>query len=407
MDILKLKDERHILSSKAEELIDLAKVEKRKLTDEESESFQNYTTQISQMSNEIALAESRGLQSNKEFTQVESIEVKSMKKFSLLRAIENRSNGIGLDEDMLKVVEAGKLEMRKSGQSYSGDIVLPLEYRSNILAGTATQGQETVSEQKMTILEPLRAAMVLVAAGANFITGLTGDVSIPTYAGTSALWKGEIESADDGAGAFAEINLSPKRLTTYINVSKQFLTQDSVNAEELLMRDIVNSVASKLEATILGKADVSPNMPGGLFFTAPTIAGVASFANMVALETAVDSSNALVSNMKYITNPAGRGILKSTVKAAGQPIYILENGEVNGYPVLVTNNVASGLQVGANENGIVFGNFNDLVIAQWGGFDITIDPYSLAKTAQVQITITAYFDAKVRRAASFKTGSLK
>ena len=406
MDILKLKDERCILSSKAEELIDLAKVEKRKLTEDETATFQDYTTQISQMSNEIMLAESRGLQSNKEFKQVESIELKSMKKFSLLKAIENRSNGIGLDEDMLKVVEAGKLEMRKSGLSFSGDIVLPVEYRADIVAGTATAGQEVVAEQKMAILEPLRAALTLVSAGANFLTGLTGDVSIPTYGGTSAAWKGEVVSADDGAGAFAEVNLAPKRLTAYIDISKQFLNQDSAAAESMLMSDIVNAVAGKLEETILGKADVSATQPGGLFFTAPTIKGAASWANIVALETSVDSSNALVGNLKYITNPAGRGILKSTVKANNLG-YLLEGNELNGYPVLVTNHVAKALQTGADENGIIFGNFGDLVIGQWGGFDLIVDPYTVAKEGKVRIVINAYFDAKVRRAVSFKTGSIK
>ena len=406
MDILQLKDERCILSSKAEELIDLAKVEKRKLTDDESITFQDYTTQISQMSNEIMLAESRGLKSNKEFKQVESIEVKSMKEFSLLRAIEARSNGTGLDEDMLKVVEAGKLEMRKSGLSFYGDIVLPVEYRANIVAGIATAGQEVVAEQKMAILEPLRAALTLVAAGANFLTGLTGDVSIPTYGGTSAAWKGEVVSADDGAGAFAEVNLAPKRLTAYIDISKQFLNQDSAAAEAMLMSDIINAVASKLEETILGKADVSVTQPGGLFFTPPTIKGIASWANIVAMETAVDSSNALVGNLKYITNPAGRGVLKSTVKANNLG-YLLEGNELNGYPVLVTNHVAKNLQVGLDENGIIFGNFGDLVIGQWGGFDLLVDPVGQALNGNVRIVINAYFDAKVRRAASFKTGSIK
>ncbi|GAG62157.1 unnamed protein product, partial [marine sediment metagenome] len=87
-------------------------------------------------------------------------------------------------------------------------------------AGVATHGQEIVSEDKLSILAPLRANLVLVKAGANFISGLVGNVSIPTYSGSTATWKSEVVTADDGAGTFDEVDLAPKRLTTYIDVSK-------------------------------------------------------------------------------------------------------------------------------------------------------------------------------------------
>ena len=44
--------------------------------------------------------------------------------------------------------------------------------------------------------------------------------------------------ASDGAGTFSEVNLEPKRLTAYIDVSKQFLIQDSNSAEEMLKREM-------------------------------------------------------------------------------------------------------------------------------------------------------------------------
>mgnify|MGYP000479510234 FL=1 len=51
--------------------------------------------------------------------------------------------------------------MRKAGQSYSGQIVLPIEERADIKATVATAGQENVAEDKLGILEPLRASLVL------------------------------------------------------------------------------------------------------------------------------------------------------------------------------------------------------------------------------------------------------
>jgi hypothetical protein len=186
------------------------------------------------------------------------------------------------------------------------------------------------------------------------------------------------------------------------------LAQDSIGAEAMLMNDIVKAINDKLESTIFGKVAGSATQPAGFFASAPTVNGSVSFANIVALETAVDAANAAVGNLCYITNATGRGLLKKTVKVANQASYLMEtDGKMNGYPVMVTNHIASALQVGANEEGLIFGNFADLLIGQWGAIDLTVDPYTAAKTADIIITVNAYFDAVTRRSASFKTGSIK
>ena len=72
------------------------------------------------------------------------------------------------------------------------------------------------------------------------MTGLVGNISIPAYSGSQVTWEGEIADAKDGAGTFSEVKLEPHRLTAYIDLSKQFLIQDSVSAEEMLKRDLKN-----------------------------------------------------------------------------------------------------------------------------------------------------------------------
>ena len=132
----------------------------------------------------------------------------------------------------------------------------------------------------------------------------------------------------------------------------------------MLLRDIVNAVSSKLENTIFGSAAGSATQPAGFFATAPAINGVATYGNIVAMETAVDTANAL-GTAKYICNAGAKGVLKTTPKVAGQPVYIMgENGEMNGYPCLCTNHVAKQLQVGVNEFGVVFGDWSQYVIGQ-------------------------------------------
>ena len=402
MDVTELIETRNQKLTELAGITGVGKLECRKLSPVETTVFNALQEEIDTLDTQIT-----NKQTVKNSLNNRNNPIQMENKFSLVKAIEARANGRTLDENSAVVIEAGKTEMRNAGLSYSGDIQLPLEYRANITAGTATSGLEFVPEDKIGMIEPIREALVLVKAGATFLTGLTGDVSIPKYTGTNATWKGEVAAAVDGAGTTSEITLSPKRLTTFIDISKQFLAQNSTAVEAMLMNDIVNAIANKLELTIFGSAASSATQPGGFFATAPTLNGVATYANIVGGETAVDTAN-LLKNGKYITNAGGRGILKTTPKVAGQPVYILgDNGEMNGYPVLVTNSVAKSLQVGVNEYGVVFGDWSQFVIGQWGAIDLVVDGLSQAVNGNVRIVINAYFDAKPRIDTAFKTMSIK
>ena len=235
----------------------------------------------------------------------------------------------------------------------------------------------------------------MVEAGANYMTGLVGNVSIPAYSGSNVGWAGEIAGASDGAGTFSEVTLEPKRITAYLDVSKQFLLQDSVSAEALLKNDIVKAISNKLEATILGDAAGSTTQPEGIFNGASEIADT-SYTTMVGLIQTLEEAN-VNGEIKYIVSPAIKAKLKTTSKDSGSGLFVMENGEVDGIPVLSTSAC----------KGIVVGNFEDYVIGQWGGIDLTIDPYSQATNGKVRLVVNAYFDAKPRRAEAFVAKTLE
>ena len=313
-----------------------------------------------------------------------------MGKFSLIKTINDIVNNRSMSDEAQVVLNAGTEEMRKAGLSYSGQIQLPVsemrEAPAAIVAGQETYGAEVVATDKLNILEPLRNRMVLAQAGATYLTGLVGNVSIPTYTGSNVGWKGELVDAEDGKGTFDSIEFSPKRLTAYIDVSKQFLAQDSVGAEEMLYRDIVNAIADKLEATILGAGAGDANTPEGIFNGAEGVE--ITFANVVEMEKALEEAK-LFGDYKFIASPAAKAKFKTTT-ISGQKSdlrMLMEGNEVNGYPVLTTGNCA----------GVAFGKWDELVIAQWGSLDIIIDPYTQAKKNAVRIVVNAFFDAKPRR----------
>lgn len=386
MNSVELIDKRNQLKIQAEAIISNAEKECRKLDTDETDKLDALKNQMAEVDNEIRqLNEKLNKETNK----------RSMEKFSLLKAINDIANNRQLDERSQEMVNDGISEMRKAGLSYSGQIVLPVEERSTVQATVATAGQEIVAEDKLNILEPLRANLVMVEAGANYMTGLVGNVSIPAYSGSNVGWAGEIAGASDGAGTFSEVTLEPKRITAYLDVSKQFLLQDSVSAEALLKNDIVKAISNKLEATILGDAAGSTTQPKGIFNGVDTIEDT-SYSTMVGLIQTLEEAN-VNGEIKYIVSPAIKAKLKTTSKDSGSGLFVMENGEVDGIPVLSTSAC----------KGIVVGNFEDYVIGQWGGIDLTIDPYSQATNGKVRLVVNAYFDAKPRRAEAFVAKTLE
>jgi len=56
---------------------------------------------------------------------------------------------------------------------------------------------------------------------------------------------------------------------------------------------------------------------------------------------------------------------------------------------------------GTNLKGAIFGNWADLIVAQWGGIDLLVDPYSFSSSGNVRIAAFADLDFGVRHAESF------
>lgn len=388
--ILDLIAEKEELQKRALELISNTEKEERKLNDEENSQLEEIKKQISDKEDEIRKMNNNN---NNLIKQNNSIEKRMEKKeFRLLKAINDIANNRQLDETSQAVAAAGAEEMRHAGLSFGGQLQLPIEKRDAVSV-TSTDGS-TVAVDVVDILAPLRAKSVLLAAGAKYMTGLVGDVKIPIMTANNVSWEGETASAKDGAGTISNVVLQPKRLTCYVDVSKQFLVQDSVDAEKMIEQDIVNAISAKLEATILGKEEGSNTKPAGMF-NGNTPTTVSTFADLANLEATVEDAN-VTGQIAYVASNKAKAAMRAlTYNKNTRTVY--ENGEVDGTPLYATSNVES--------NNFIVGDFSNLAIGQWGVVDLTIDPYSKAADGLVRIVVNAYFDAKVLRSNAFAYGT--
>ncbi len=363
LSLLQLVDLRNQTKEKLNNLISLAEKETRKLNEDESKLFATLSDELRQL--------------NEQIKNKEEIKPIIMENFSLIKTINNVVNKRNHNDAVQELINLGKEELRRAGQTANGDVVIPMELRADITSDSGAG----IAKDTASLVAALKSNLVLVQAGATYMGGLTGNVGIPTYAGTNVAWAEEVAAAADGAGALSEVLLKPKRLTAFIDISKQFLIQESADAEMILREDIAKAISAKLESTILGTGAGSDLQPAGLLYGV-----VAEAFDPALVDLEMDMKN--VQNKVYVLSPGAKNeYVKAALVDGISAAYF--NNQIMGYPVFTTTSVAP--------KGIVAGDFSDLVIAQWGGLDITVDPYSQATNGKVRLVVNAYFDAAKRR----------
>jgi len=311
------------------------------------------------------------------------IKEQRMENYSILKMIKDTVEGRKFDETAQEIINAGQAEMRKSSLGFAGQIQLPMEYRSPIASAVGV-GLETIATDKGKLEIPLVSNLLLTKIGAKYFGGLVNNYSIPVYSGSAFNWEDENGDAQDAAGSFREITLSPKRISGELIISKSILMQDSASVEAQLLVDITNELRKKLEESVFGSFAGSTKQPAGIFAgitgtTTPTYSGITA--------TVAGLENANVNEYTWVLNPSAKAKLKATDKTNGSKV--MENGEVDGVVAYHSANIKA--------NGYAVGDWSQLAIGQWGGLDIQVDPYTYAKKNQISIVVNGFFDfAQIR-----------
>ncbi len=386
-------DEKNQLIARSKAITDGIKAEKRMLNSEETEELGNIQSRMNEINNEI---------SNKKMENktINAMPESTTQRFSLAKTILAVAENRGLDEVASAIISRGKEQMK--GFEVTGQIQLPVEDR-----GVVTASADVVGTDTLNILEPLKNKLVLTELGATFVGGLKNNVKIPKMTSIVAAWADENGTSQDGIGTISSDSFAPKRLTSTVLLSKQLLMQDNAAVESMIYKSITDSIAQKLESTIFGYASGSTNSPAGAF-NGVTSGGTLTFAKCVDMEANVETGNALTGNLAYVLNPKLMAVAKTTQKASGTSSFIAENDtngtKINGYKALSTNAVACGV---SGETGIIFANFGDLCIYQWGALSLSVNPYTYQKEGKIEVTIDGYFDCGFNHSESYSAKSYK
>ena len=343
----------------------------------------------------------------------ETPEQKELKRFSLAKFIREAAAGrmTGFEAEMNE--EADK-EMRAAGQTLAGvgipTILLGLRTFDNNNITTATEGKEFAAITEWSYIEALRDAMLGARLGVRYIPGMQGNARIVKGGGVTASWLAEEEAASKVKENFGTIDMTPHRLQILGGYTYDLLKQSALPVERILWDELIRAHAQALDSAIFNGSG-SSGQPTGVLNTEGigSVAGgtngaAISFANLVKLETAVGNANGLFGRLAYVTNSKVAGAAKSTPQVNGFPRYIMEDGRANGFDVHVTNAIPSNLTKGSASgvcSAAIFGNWEEVLVPQWGGLDMIVDPLSQKGKGVVELCAIAYHDVCVRRPACF------
>ncbi len=407
---------------KAQGIVNAAKGEKRNMNEDELKRYNEYLADMKLIDDEIRSAEEfekRTLEmaGNVRNKENEEREEKEVKKYSLMRAIRGQMSG-KLDGFEREMHEEAEKEMRESGGTIDGLGVPTMAIRAMTATGTTStsgdQGGMTIQTDKYSLIDALRPKLVLSSLGTQMWGGLVGNVDIPKGTSATAAWATENADATETSPTTSLLQLSPKRLAAFSVLSKQLSVQTSFSVDQWLINNILAAIAQAVEEVAI--AGGGSNEPEGILETTGigSVVGGASGADptwdhIVNLENKVDVSNALMGSLAYLTNSKVKGKLKKTKLDSGSGLFVWPQGEnqLNGYAAGITNLVPSDLEkvengtTHENLSAIIFGNFNELIIGQWGALDLTVDPYSLSKKNQIQIVANSLWDVAVRYPEAF------
>jgi HK97 family phage major capsid protein len=338
---------------------------------------------------------------------------KEARSFSILRAIRAASTGNWSDADLEK--EASSAVAKKIGRE-PGSFFVPLdvsleqrqyqvrtmEKLSNVAGGYLVDTEYLSSN----FIDLLRNKMLVRQMGAKVMNGLHGDIAIPKQTGgASTFWVSEGRSPEHSQQAFGQVTLSPKSIAAYTDFTRKLVLQASPDIENLVRNDLATVIALEIDRAAICGSGIGAE-PLGIMNTA----GIASvifaddnainWAKIVDLESKIAAKNADIGTLGYLCNAAMRGLLKSTEKSQNTAEYLWESrgadpgfGYLNGYRVGTTNQMPA--------DTMLFGNFSDLIIGQWGVLDVLVDPYTLGTSGGIRIRVMQDVDVAIRHAESF------
>lgn len=339
-------------------------------------------------------------------TQVTNLglEPKQQKRFSMFKAIRALTDKSWKGAEF--ELECHTEILKRSGlpEAIHGGFYLPMDIqRRDLTVAAPTGGGNLVATNldAANFIDLLRARSRVASLGATMLPGLVGNVAVPKLTGAAtAYWlTNEATGITESQQTVGQLPLGPKTLGAYTELSRLLMLQSTPAAEAMVMGDLAKVLALAIDLAAL-EGSGAGGQPTGISNTAGigSVVGTAlGYAGVLEFQTDTGASNALADNSAYLTTPAVAALLMQRARFSGTdtPLWTgsVLDGKLAGYNATTTTQ--------ATAASMVFGDFSQVVIGEWGMLEIALNPYANFTAAITGIRAIQSVDVGIRQAAAF------
>ncbi len=289
--------------------------------------------------------------------------------------------------------------------------------------GTDTAGGYIVPEEAITqVIENLKANVVAFDLGARDLAASSTPLTIPKLT-TSATgyWVSENSTITASDLGFEQINMTAKTVAGRVILSNLLLETSQPTADSIIEQDLASQLGLAVDLGVLnGGAGGGAGEPVGIMQTSGvspvTCAADAgtppTVAEMMEFMSDLDNANALRGKLGWCVHPLMLSqIRQMTVDYSGASVPLTAVNTSTGfadtlfgYPVRTSTQMTAPTAAPGNcVRSILFGNWDDVIIARWGGMrllasDTSDDAFSKDQT---HIRATMRVDVALRHPESF------
>ena len=348
------------------------------------------------------------------------LDPEEQKRYSLINMVKavvnNDFTNAGFERECSRAIE------EQTGTRARGFYIPSnLQVRTPYITTTATAAGNLVGTvlDEGNFIDALRKSLKVFELGATILGGNVGNLDVPRQSGlTSTYWVAEGSNLTESNASFDKISLTPKTVGALSSWTRIQELQATPDLEQLVRNDLTQQVAAAIDLACINGSG-SSNQPTGILNQTGTnsVAGgtngaSVTYDHLCDLIAAVSQDNADSGRTGFLTNNQVLTKLLKLKDSDGN--YLVAPGSMPlsasatlwGRRCETSQQVPSNLTKGSASgtcSAIIYGNWSDLVVAQWGSpLDILVNPYGSSYAAgNVEIRAMSTLDIGLRHPESF------
>ena len=262
-------------------------------------------------------------------------------------------------------------EVTRHGTATPDRFSLPGDlFRRTMTTQPGSTGGYLVGVDNAAFAPTLRDRNVVSRLPLHRLDGLQGNVTIPRgTAAASTMWQAyEGEAATPSGVTLGQLSLTPKTLICVIEFSLTLMKSMGAAANDYCLSEIVRAADAAVDnAFFVGAGGKEPvgifSVPGITVQSGTSLTWASTLSLLKVAEQSAEEGS-----LVWVVAPDAAKLLRARERASGNGGFVLNDGRIAGYPVIVSGAVPDG--------GMVIAPWSSVTVANWRSAQLEVTPFS-------------------------------